>query len=79
MPTRAALSGALLEAGLEAEAARRWAWAIEQEQAAATRQRIDPKKKRSDIGPFLLTGLFVLNFAGMSMMLGYVAGRLLAG
>ena len=79
MPTRAALSDALLEAGLEAEAARRWARAIEQEQAASPRQRIDPKKKRSDIGLFLLTGLFVLNFAGMSMMLGYAAGRLLAG
>ena len=39
MPARTTLSDALIEAGLEAEAARRWARAIEQEQAAAARQQ----------------------------------------
>lgn len=93
MVSRATLSDALIEAGLEGEAARRWAQAIEQEQGASPPQaseqkqvgfwrwRIDQKRLDRFLErglPFLIA-LICIETLGVFTMLGYAIGRLWAG
>ena len=79
MDNQTTLSDALIEAGLEAGAARRWARAIEQEQGAAALPPTVAPKRRLD--RFLERGLpflfafICLEAIGVFTMLGYLIGR----